>query len=70
MPTTLSVVDPVQAEEIITRWLTDTSVDGWENPAGDLFTGGEYALQEITMTISPPSSNCSSCTGSRPIACC
>jgi hypothetical protein len=68
MPTT-TLSDAV-AEEIIARWLSDTPLDGWENPAGDLFTSGEYAVQEITMTTNPPGSRCSSCTGSRPIECC
>lgn len=71
MPTTTPLdVDPALAEEIISRWLTDTPVDGWESPAGGLFTSGQYALQDITMTFGPPSTNCSSCTGSRPVSCC
>ncbi|BCJ69631.1 DUF6229 family protein [Polymorphospora rubra] len=71
MPTTtLPDLDRVPTQDLITRWLTDTPVDGWESPAGPLFTGGDYALQEITMTLGCPGSNCSSCTGSRPIQCC
>jgi hypothetical protein len=69
MPT-MTAIDPALADEIIARWLTDTPVDGWDNPAGELFVSGGYAEQEITMTISPPGSRCSSCTGSRPIQCC
>ena len=42
MPTTTPAdIDPALAEEIISRWLTDTAVDGWESPVGELFTSGE-----------------------------
>jgi len=71
MPTATQLdLDPALAEEIITRWLTGTPVDGWDNPAGQLFTSGEYAVQDITMTTGGCGTNCSSCTGSRPVACC
>ncbi|MEV7230810.1 MULTISPECIES: DUF6229 family protein [Polymorphospora] len=71
MPTTtLPDLDRLPTPDHITRWLTDTPVDGWENPAGPLFTGGDYALQEITMTQRCLATRCSSCTGSRPVLCC
>jgi hypothetical protein len=71
MPTaTLTEVDMSSAEELIERWLTDTSLDGSDSPAGPLFTGGRYVVQEITATVGGCGTRCSSCTGSRPIACC
>ncbi len=67
---TLSEVDLSSAEEIINRWLSDVSLDGSDSPAGPLFTGGRYVVQEITATGGGCGTRCSSCTGSRRIACC
>lgn len=59
----------LEAEEILTRWLTDDLAD---SPAGPLYLGGEFAVQEITMTGSPGTilTNCSFCTGSNDTFCC
>lgn len=60
---------PVLADEIVTSWLTDPTPD---SPAGPLYLGGDYAVQEITMTGDPGTvlSNCSFCTGSNTMFCC
>lgn len=71
MPTaTLPDIEMSSAEELINRWLSDVSLDGSDNPAGPLFTGGKYVVQEITATGGGCGTQCSSCTGSRPVACC
>ena len=67
---TLDDVDQNLAEEIVNRWLTGAPVEGWTNPAGDLFTSGEYAVQEITMTLAGPGTYCSGCSGSQDVHCC
>jgi hypothetical protein len=59
----------LDAEEIVTGWLTDTPMDGWDSPAGPLYLGGEFAVQEITLTGNT-GTNCSICTGSQPVQCC
>jgi hypothetical protein len=38
-----------RAEEIIAGWRRGEDVDG-QNPAGPLFTSGDFAEYEITMT--------------------
>ncbi|WP_012182594.1 DUF6229 family protein [Salinispora arenicola] len=64
-------IDISSAEEIINRWLSDTSLDGSDSPAGPLFTGGRYVVQEITATFGGTgTARCSSCTGSHRIGCC
>lgn len=71
MPTaTLLDLDASAAEELIDRWLSDVSLDGWDSPAGPLFTGGEYVLQEITATGGGCGTRCSSCSGSGQVQCC
>lgn len=71
MPTT-TLDAPELVEEIVTGWLTDTPMDGWDSPAGPLYLGGEFAVQEITMTGNPGTilTNCSFCTGSNNTFCC
>ncbi|NIL43680.1 hypothetical protein HCB17_23035 [Salinispora arenicola] len=59
-------IDISSAEEIINRWLSDTSLDGSDSPAGPLFTGGRYVVQEITATAVANWTYCSACTGSGP----
>lgn len=59
-------IDISSAEEIINRWLSDASLDGSDSPAGPLFTGGRYVVQEITATAVAISTYCSACTGSGP----
>ncbi|WP_027660415.1 DUF6229 family protein [Salinispora fenicalii] len=63
-------IDISSAEEIISRWLSDTSLEGSDSPAGPLFTGGKYVVQEITSTWGGCSTVCSSCTGSQRVSCC
>lgn len=67
---TLLDIEMSSAEEIINRWLSDVSLDGSDSPAGPLFTGGKYVVYEITATGTGCGTNCSSCTGSRPVVCC
>jgi len=67
MPTATQT--PELANEIVAGWLSDMPIDGWDSPAGPLFSGSDYAEYEITMT-GGAGSNCSICTGSRPIQCC
>lgn len=70
MPTaTLS--SPDLLDEIMAGWLTDHEADEPDNPAGPLYLGGEYAVQEITMTGNGTVlTNCSLCTGSHNMFCC
>lgn len=71
MPTaTLLDIDLSSADEIIARWLSDVSLDGSDSPAGPLFTGGKYVVQEITATGGGCGTRCSSCTGSGTVQCC
>lgn len=71
MPTaTLIDIDLSSADEIIARWLSDVSLDGSDSPAGPLFTGGKYVVQEITATGGGCGTRCSSCTGSGAVHCC
>jgi hypothetical protein len=67
MPVTLE-----RAEEIIAAWRSGAeAVEGWDNPAGPLLTGGEYAESEITMVGPPRTNTCGTdCSGSRTRMCC
>lgn len=69
MPAATLTEAPELADEVLTSWLTDLPGDGSEHPAGPLYLGGKFAIQEITMT-GGPGSNCSICSGSRPVHCC
>jgi hypothetical protein len=70
-----------QADRIVAGWRSgEQTVEGWENPAGPLFAGGEYAEAEITMEAIMASTGCggnpggtaqcSACTASAGILCC
>jgi hypothetical protein len=47
----MQTVADIRAEELIASWRTGGSLDGFENPAGPLFPGGEFAESELTMEI-------------------
>jgi hypothetical protein len=65
MPT----VTAERAEEIVVGWRTaDLPVDGWDNPAGPLFPGSDFAESEITMTGG--GTRCSGCSASYTRVCC
>jgi Family of unknown function (DUF6229) len=55
-----AIVEERTAEEVVARWRAGESVDGLENPAGPLFTGGRYAEYEVTMN-GPCSAGTASC---------
>ncbi len=67
MPDTLD-----RAEEIIAAWRSGSDpVEGWDNPAGPLLTGGAYAESEITMIYPRTNNYCGTdCTNSRTRLCC
>ncbi|MCK2218786.1 DUF6229 family protein [Actinomadura sp. ATCC 31491] len=47
------------AERIVAGWRSGAdTVDGWDNPAGPLFAGGEYAEADITMESIFAASGC------------
>ena len=61
------------AEEIVAGWRTGRTVDGWDSPAGPLFSSGAYAEEDITFTEAgcTATSGCTqSCATSWMIICC
>lgn len=45
------------ANDIVAGWRAGETLNGWENPAGPLFTSGKYAEHELTL-----GATCSGCT--------
>jgi hypothetical protein len=62
----------MQTDKILAGWLSGAdSVDGYDNPAGSLYTEGHATtIAAFTNTDIALASNCSSCTASRPGFCC
>jgi hypothetical protein len=62
----------MQTDKILAGWLSGAdSVDGYDNPAGSLYTEGHATtIAAFTSTDIALASNCSSCTASRPGFCC
>jgi Family of unknown function (DUF6229) len=65
----MTTVELVRAEELVAAWrVGDADVD---NPAGPLFSGGEHAEADITMTGPGQSGRCgTACSGSSKYQCC
>jgi hypothetical protein len=65
----MSTLELMRAEEIVAAWRAgESDVD---NPAGPLFTGGEHAEADITMTGPGQSGRCgTACSGSSIYSCC
>jgi hypothetical protein len=62
----------MQTDNIVEGWLNGSdSVNGYANPAGPLYTEGHaVTIAAITNPDVAAVTNCSSCTASRPYACC
>jgi hypothetical protein len=65
----MSTLELVRAEEIVAAWRAGLATD--DNPAGPLFSGGEHAEADITMTGPGQSGRCgTACSGSSIYQCC
>ena len=60
------MLDVHQASQGAERWILSAEGD---NPAGPLFSGGEYAAADIVGSATR-STACSACSGSHTVACC
>jgi len=57
-----------RAQEVVAGWRE--SADG-DNPAGPLFTSGDYAEADIIVATWPPTGRCgTACSGSHTRLCC
>jgi len=56
-----------RAEELVAQWRISADED---NPAGPLYTGGDYAEADIITATFTLTTHCSSCTASRTVHCC
>lgn len=62
---------PVDARErvdaVVESWLREAGAD---NPAGPLYTGGDFVEADIVATVVIDTRRPSSCTGANTIPCC
>jgi hypothetical protein len=60
-----------RSEEIVAAWRSGAATDeGWDNPAGPLFVGGEYAESELTTALTDTTLRPTACTFSGGHECC